>query len=56
MDIQFNEDGSFIGQYSGRGPAPQGNEESSGGPASPVNAVPPPPIAPSMSSILNRPS
>lgn len=31
MDIQFNEDGSFIGQYSGRGHAPQGNEESSGG-------------------------
>ncbi|KAM3618414.1 uncharacterized protein V6R79_020150 [Siganus canaliculatus] len=54
VDIQFNEDGSFIGQYSGRGPAPHGNESS--GPASPVNAVPPPPIAPSMSSILNRPS
>ncbi|XP_070696233.1 neural cell adhesion molecule L1.1-like isoform X2 [Pempheris klunzingeri] len=54
VDIQFNEDGSFIGQYSGRGPVPQGNESS--GPASPVNAVPPPPIAPSMSSILNRPS
>lgn len=55
VDIQFNEDGSFIGQYSGRGHAPQGQEESSG-PTSPVNAVPPPPIAPSMSSILNRPS
>lgn len=55
VDIQFNEDGSFIGQYSGRGHAHQGNEESSG-PTSPVNAVPPPPIAPSMSSILNRPS
>ncbi|GLD70959.1 neural cell adhesion molecule L1-like isoform X2 [Lates japonicus] len=54
VDIQFNEDGSFIGQYSGRGPVPHGNESS--GPASPVNAVPPPPIAPSMSSILNRPS
>ncbi|XP_051282266.1 neural cell adhesion molecule L1.1 isoform X2 [Dicentrarchus labrax] len=54
VDIQFNEDGSFIGQYSNRGPAPPGNESS--GPASPVNAVPPPPIAPSMSSILNRPS
>ncbi|XP_070766499.1 neural cell adhesion molecule L1.1-like [Enoplosus armatus] len=54
VDIQFNEDGSFIGQYSGRGPVPQGNESS--GPASPVNAVPPPPIAPSMSRILNRPS
>ncbi|XP_029690204.1 neural cell adhesion molecule L1-like isoform X2 [Takifugu rubripes] len=54
MDIQFNEDGSFIGQYSGRGPVPHGNESS--GPTSPVNPVPPPPIAPSMSSILNRPS
>ncbi|XP_059188930.1 neural cell adhesion molecule L1.1-like isoform X2 [Centropristis striata] len=54
VDIQFNEDGSFIGQYSGRGPVPHGHESS--GPASPVNAVPPPPIAPSMSSILNRPS
>uniref|UniRef100_A0A8D3B0Y5 Neural cell adhesion molecule L1.1-like n=1 Tax=Scophthalmus maximus TaxID=52904 RepID=A0A8D3B0Y5_SCOMX len=54
VDIQFNEDGSFIGQYSGRGPVPHGNESS--GPASPVTAVPPPPIAPSMSSILNRPS
>ncbi|XP_033485428.1 neural cell adhesion molecule L1.1-like isoform X1 [Epinephelus lanceolatus] len=54
VDIQFNEDGSFIGQYSGRGPVTHGNESS--GPASPVNAVPPPPIAPSMSSILNRPS
>ncbi|XP_040009220.1 neural cell adhesion molecule L1-like isoform X2 [Xiphias gladius] len=54
VDIQFNEDGSFIGQYSGRGPVPHGNESS--GPASPDNAVPPPPIAPSMSSILNRPS
>nr|XP_020464728.1 neural cell adhesion molecule L1.1-like isoform X3 [Monopterus albus] len=54
VDIQFNEDGSFIGQYSGRGPVPHGNESS--GPTSPVNAVPPPPIAPSMSSILNRPS
>nr|XP_046252346.1 neural cell adhesion molecule L1.1-like isoform X3 [Scatophagus argus] len=52
VDIQFNEDGSFIGQYSGRGPVPHGNESS--GPASPVSAVPPPPIAPSMSSILNR--
>uniref|UniRef100_A0A672I8F4 Neural cell adhesion molecule L1.1 n=1 Tax=Salarias fasciatus TaxID=181472 RepID=A0A672I8F4_SALFA len=54
VDIQFNEDGSFIGQYSGRGPVAPGNESS--GPASPVNAAPPPPIAPSMSSILNRPS
>ncbi|TDH11103.1 hypothetical protein EPR50_G00082370 [Perca flavescens] len=54
VDIQFNEDGSFIGQYSGRGPVPHGNESS--GPASPITAVPPPPIAPSMSSILNRPS
>ncbi|XP_069382066.1 neural cell adhesion molecule L1.1-like isoform X2 [Paralichthys olivaceus] len=54
VDIQFNEDGSFIGQYSGRGPVPHGNESS--GPASPVTAAPPPPIAPSMSSILNRPS
>lgn len=54
VDIQFNEDGSFIGQYSGRGPVPHGNESS--GPASPVNAVPPPPLAPSMSSVLNRPN
>ncbi|XP_070411609.1 neural cell adhesion molecule L1.1 isoform X2 [Nothobranchius furzeri] len=53
VDIQFNEDGSFIGQYSGRGPVPHGNESS--GPASPANAVPPPPITLSMSSILNRP-
>ncbi|KAK7884119.1 hypothetical protein WMY93_027242 [Mugilogobius chulae] len=28
VDIQFNEDGSFIGQYSGRGPAPHGHESS----------------------------
>uniref|UniRef100_A0A8D0AHN1 Neural cell adhesion molecule L1.1-like n=1 Tax=Sander lucioperca TaxID=283035 RepID=A0A8D0AHN1_SANLU len=28
VDIQFNEDGSFIGQYSGRGPVPHGNESS----------------------------
>lgn len=54
VDIQFNEDGSFIGQYSGRRPVSHGNESS--GPTSPVNPVPPPPIAPSMSSILNRPS
>lgn len=54
VDIQFNEDGSFIGQYSGRVPVPHGNESS--GPASPVNAVPPPPIAPSMSTVLDRPS
>lgn len=54
VDIQFNEDGSFIGQYSGRAPAPVGNESS--GPASPDNTAPPPPIAPSMSSIINRPS
>ncbi|KAM3872144.1 neural cell adhesion molecule L1.1-like [Diretmus argenteus] len=54
VDIQFNEDGSFIGQYSGRGPVPHGNESS--GPASPVNPVPPPPIAPSMSTILDRPT
>uniref|UniRef100_A0A3B4FBZ0 Neural cell adhesion molecule L1.1-like n=1 Tax=Pundamilia nyererei TaxID=303518 RepID=A0A3B4FBZ0_9CICH len=47
VDIQFNEDGSFIGQYSGRASVPHGNESS--GPASPVNAVPPPPVAPSMS-------
>uniref|UniRef100_A0A3Q2XHJ9 Neural cell adhesion molecule L1.1-like n=1 Tax=Hippocampus comes TaxID=109280 RepID=A0A3Q2XHJ9_HIPCM len=54
VDIQFNEDGSFIGQYSGRAPAPAGHESS--GPASPDNTAPPPPIAPSMSSILNQPS
>lgn len=55
VDIQFNEDGSFIGQYSGRGPAPPGHESS--GPASPTAATaPPPPLAPSMSSILQRPS
>ncbi|KAL1020506.1 hypothetical protein UPYG_G00000960 [Umbra pygmaea] len=53
VDIQFNEDGSFIGQYSGRGPAPTGNESS--GPVSPVNQEPPPPpIGPSFSGILNR--
>ncbi|CAL8366857.1 unnamed protein product [Lota lota] len=55
VDIQFNEDGSFIGQYSGRGPVPHGHESS--GPASPINPVPPPPpIAPSMPTILNRTS
>ncbi|XP_061683068.1 neural cell adhesion molecule L1.1-like isoform X1 [Syngnathoides biaculeatus] len=54
VDIQFNEDGSFIGQYSGRATAPAGNESS--GPTSPDNTAPPPPIAPSMSSILNRPN
>ncbi|XP_035998147.1 neural cell adhesion molecule L1.1 [Fundulus heteroclitus] len=54
VDIQFNEDGSFIGQYSGRAAVPHGNESS--GPASPVNPVPPPPLAPSMSSVLRRPS
>ncbi|XP_072306289.1 neural cell adhesion molecule L1.1-like [Eucyclogobius newberryi] len=55
VDIQFNEDGSFIGQYSGRVAAPHGPESS--GPASPVAATaPPPPITPSMSSVLNRPS
>uniref|UniRef100_A0A3B3TUH0 Neural cell adhesion molecule L1.1-like n=1 Tax=Poecilia latipinna TaxID=48699 RepID=A0A3B3TUH0_9TELE len=53
VDIQFNEDGSFIGQYSGRSAAaPHG----SSGPASPLNPAPPPPFAPSMSGILNRPS
>ncbi|XP_027865848.1 neural cell adhesion molecule L1.1-like isoform X1 [Xiphophorus couchianus] len=54
VDIQFNEDGSFIGQYSGRSAAaaPPG----SSGPASPLNPAPPPPFAPSMSGILNRPS
>lgn len=51
VDIQFNEDGSFIGQYSGRCPVPHGNESS--GPASPVNTAPHPPIAP---SALARPS
>ncbi|KAG7278462.1 hypothetical protein CRUP_038757 [Coryphaenoides rupestris] len=54
VDIQFNEDGSFIGQYSGRVAAPHGNESS--GPASPVNGVPAPPVGPSMSTVLNRPS
>uniref|UniRef100_A0A8C7HZ01 Neural cell adhesion molecule L1.1-like n=1 Tax=Oncorhynchus kisutch TaxID=8019 RepID=A0A8C7HZ01_ONCKI len=55
VDIQFNEDGSFIGQYSGRGPAPTGNESS--GPASPVNLdPPPPPIGPSFAGILDRTS
>ncbi|XP_046890645.1 neural cell adhesion molecule L1.1-like isoform X2 [Hypomesus transpacificus] len=54
VDIQFNEDGSFIGQYSGRGPVPHGNESS--GPASPENPAPPPPLAPSLSAILNMPT
>ena len=57
VDIQFNEDGSFIGQYSGRGHVPHGNESSD--PASPVNltsAVPHPPFTPSLSTILNQPS
>uniref|UniRef100_A0A667Z1S6 Neural cell adhesion molecule L1 n=1 Tax=Myripristis murdjan TaxID=586833 RepID=A0A667Z1S6_9TELE len=54
VDIQFNEDGSFIGQYSGREPVHHGNESS--GPASPVNPVPPPPISPlpSSSFLLSR--
>lgn len=53
VDIQFNEDGSFIGQYSGRGPAPHGHESS--GPASPTaNSAPAPPIAPPVSSVLHR--
>ncbi|KAJ0036380.1 hypothetical protein NQD34_005057 [Periophthalmus magnuspinnatus] len=50
VDIQFNEDGSFIGQYSGRGPVPHGNESSS--PASPMTTGPPPPLPP----VPNRPS
>ncbi|XP_020791244.1 neural cell adhesion molecule L1.1-like [Boleophthalmus pectinirostris] len=50
VDIQFNEDGSFIGQYSGRGPVPHGNESSS--PASPMTNGPPPPLPP----VLSRPS
>ncbi|KAM9750843.1 neural cell adhesion molecule L1.1-like [Menidia menidia] len=54
VDIQFNEDGSFIGQYSGRERIAHGNESSD--PASPVNAAPPPPFAPSMSGSLRRPS
>ena len=53
VDIQFNEDGSFIGQYSGRGPVPHGNESS--GPASPENPAPPPPLVPSPSAILFTP-
>uniref|UniRef100_A0A3P9I6S4 Neural cell adhesion molecule L1 n=1 Tax=Oryzias latipes TaxID=8090 RepID=A0A3P9I6S4_ORYLA len=40
VDIQFNEDGSFIGQYSGRGAAPHGSKSSD--PASPVDAAPHP--------------
>ncbi|XP_008413114.1 neural cell adhesion molecule L1.1-like isoform X2 [Poecilia reticulata] len=55
VDIQFNEDGSFIGQYSGRSAAAAAPHGSSG-PASPLNPAPPPPFAPSMSGILNRPS
>ncbi|XP_036068809.1 neural cell adhesion molecule L1.1 isoform X2 [Oryzias melastigma] len=54
VDIQFNEDGSFIGQYSGRAAPPHGFKGSD--PTSPVDAAPPLPIVPSMSSILNRPS
>ncbi|XP_051947701.1 neural cell adhesion molecule L1.1 [Xyrauchen texanus] len=43
VDIQFNEDGSFIGQYSGhRDPHVQGGHESSGA-TSPINPNMPPP-------------
>ncbi|XP_062397006.1 neural cell adhesion molecule L1.1-like isoform X2 [Sardina pilchardus] len=57
VDIQFNEDGSFIGQYSGRREAPivQGGPESSGA-TSPVNNMPPQSISfnNSVTGILDR--
>ncbi|XP_076875026.1 neural cell adhesion molecule L1.1 isoform X2 [Brachyhypopomus gauderio] len=37
VDIQFNEDGSFIGQYSGRRDAPGHGDHESSGTASPIN-------------------
>lgn len=43
VDIQFNEDGSFIGQYSGRrDPQSRGGQDSSGA-TSPMNPNMPPP-------------
>ncbi|XP_041953546.1 neural cell adhesion molecule L1.1-like isoform X3 [Alosa sapidissima] len=57
VDIQFNEDGSFIGQYSGRREAHivQGGHESSGA-TSPVNNMPPQSISfnNSVTGILDR--
>lgn len=57
VDIQFNEDGSFIGQYSGRREAPlaHGGQESSGA-TSPVNNMPPQSISfnNSVTGILDR--
>lgn len=57
VDIQFNEDGSFIGQYSGRREAPMthGGQESSGA-TSPVNNMPPQSISfnNSVTGILDR--
>ncbi|MGH0182180.1 UNVERIFIED_CONTAM: hypothetical protein FKN15_008653 [Acipenser sinensis] len=37
VDVQFNEDGSFIGQYSGKKEADAAAGHESSGPASPVN-------------------
>ncbi|XP_035378351.1 neural cell adhesion molecule L1.1 isoform X2 [Electrophorus electricus] len=43
VDIQFNEDGSFIGQYSGRRDAHGHGDHDSSGTASPINPNMPPP-------------
>ncbi|XP_063065660.1 neural cell adhesion molecule L1.1-like [Engraulis encrasicolus] len=59
VDIQFNEDGSFIGQYSGRREPPHagpgGGPESSGA-GSPINNMPPQSISfnNSVTGILDR--
>ena len=37
MDVQFNEDGSFIGQYSGKKEKETAGGNDSSGAASPVN-------------------
>ncbi|KAJ8259203.1 hypothetical protein COCON_G00182150 [Conger conger] len=56
VDIQFNEDGSFIGQYSGHrdGPGPGGPDSS--GATSPVNpsAVGPPSLPTSITGLMGR--
>ncbi|XP_018581127.2 neural cell adhesion molecule L1.1-like isoform X3 [Scleropages formosus] len=58
VDIQFNEDGSFIGQYSGHRDVPGAVGHDSSGATSPVNPMIMPPSYPgvpnSVTGILNR--
>uniref|UniRef100_A0AAY4D295 Neural cell adhesion molecule L1.1 n=1 Tax=Denticeps clupeoides TaxID=299321 RepID=A0AAY4D295_9TELE len=42
VDIQYNEDGSFIGQYSGHRGGPAHGGQGSSGPTSPINPTMPP--------------